>query len=120
MLRFHGRDPFHDATFDEGLRVFRPATRSRYPSPLVLKPGRDLGLEVKELTRGGVDVAIEASGRYPRLHDAIRATRQGGRVVTAGFYAGEAAGLSLGREFFHDAIELRASLPAPRWGNADR
>jgi 2-desacetyl-2-hydroxyethyl bacteriochlorophyllide A dehydrogenase len=65
---------------------------------------------IKELTGGrGADVSIELSGAYPALHDAIRATAYGSRVVAAGFYQGEAEGLRLGEEFHHNRIQLVSS-----------
>ena len=75
---------------------------------------------IKETTRGGVDLGIEASGRPERLQEAIRSVRQCGRVVTLGFYPGEMSGLRLGEEFLHNRIDLVASNPALRWGNPDR
>lgn len=70
----------------------------------------------------GVDVAVEVSGNSRALHDAIRATRFGGRVCVLSFYGGEATGLRLGEEFHLNRLELitaRAeSLPlrdAPGW-----
>jgi threonine dehydrogenase-like Zn-dependent dehydrogenase len=85
----------------------------------------DLGLAVKELTQQrwrqvGVDVAFECSGHYDHLRQAIRATRQGGTVVMIGFYPGPATELRLGEELFHNRLTLKASLPAPRWGNETR
>lgn len=78
----------------------------------------DLGLEIKKLTQGGVDRAIECSGRYSKLHQAIRATKQCGSVVCLGFYSGGASELYLGEEFFHNRISLIASLPD--WQNPVR
>jgi len=80
----------------------------------------DLGLTIKQLTGGGVDVALECSGSYAQLHQAIRATRQGGRVVCVGFYSGGATELNLGEEFFHNRLTLLASLPAVSWNNSVR
>jgi threonine dehydrogenase-like Zn-dependent dehydrogenase len=65
---------------------------------------------VKALTgERGADVSIELSGSYPALHEAIRATAYGSRVVTSGFFQGEGAGLRLGEEFHHNRIELVCS-----------
>jgi threonine dehydrogenase-like Zn-dependent dehydrogenase len=70
---------------------------------------------VRELTAGrstgyvGADVAIEMSGAYPALHEAIRTVGVGGRVVAAGFYQGEAIGLRLGEEFHHNRVNLVCS-----------
>jgi 2-desacetyl-2-hydroxyethyl bacteriochlorophyllide A dehydrogenase len=57
----------------------------------------------------GADVAIEMSGAYPALHEAIRAVGVGGRVVTAGFYQGDGTGLRLGEEFHHNRVSLVSS-----------
>jgi 2-desacetyl-2-hydroxyethyl bacteriochlorophyllide A dehydrogenase len=65
---------------------------------------------IRDLTEGtGADVAIEISGNYRALHEAIRSVTAGGRVVAAGFYQGEGAGLRLGEEFHHNQVELIAS-----------
>ena len=61
----------------------------------------------RSLTDGrGADVAIELSGTYPALHEAVRSVGVGGRVVAAGFYQGDAVGLRLGEEFHHNRVEL--------------
>jgi threonine dehydrogenase-like Zn-dependent dehydrogenase len=78
---------------------------------------------VHEHTGGrGADVAIELSGTYGALHEAIRSVRPDGLVAAAGFYQGEAQGLSLGEEFHHNRVRVVASqiggVPAPmapRW-----
>ncbi|HEY9378876.1 MAG TPA: hypothetical protein VIQ02_17510, partial [Jiangellaceae bacterium] len=64
----------------------------------------------------GVDVAVEVSGSYRALHEAIRSVQPGGRVVAAGFYQGEGKGLALGEEFHHNRVELVSSQigSAPR------
>lgn len=65
---------------------------------------------VYELTGGrGADVSIEISGSYVALHEAIRASGQGGRVVASGFYQGPATQLRLGEEFHHNRVQLVAS-----------
>ena len=58
---------------------------------------------------GGADVAIEISGSYAGLHEAVRAVAVGGRVVAAGFYQGEGLGLALGEEFHHNRVQIIAS-----------
>jgi 2-desacetyl-2-hydroxyethyl bacteriochlorophyllide A dehydrogenase len=70
----------------------------------------------------GIDVAIELSGSYVALHEAIRCVGPGGTVVAAGFYQGGGDGLRLGEEFHHNSVRLIASqigaVPAglaPRW-----
>ena len=57
----------------------------------------------------GADVAIELSGAYPALHEAIRSVAVGGQVVAAGFYQGDGAGLRLGEEFHHNRVSVVAS-----------
>jgi 2-desacetyl-2-hydroxyethyl bacteriochlorophyllide A dehydrogenase len=57
----------------------------------------------------GADVAIEMSGTYPALHEAIRTVGIGGRVVAAGFYQGDGTGLRLGEEFHHNRVNLVSS-----------
>jgi 2-desacetyl-2-hydroxyethyl bacteriochlorophyllide A dehydrogenase len=81
------------------------------------------GAAVREHTGGaGADVAIELSGSYQALHEAIRCVGADGLVAAAGFYQGEAHGLSLGEEFHHNRVRVVASqiggVPtpmAPRW-----
>ncbi len=72
----------------------------------------------RSLTDGrGVDVAVELSGTYPALHEAVRSVAVGGRVVAAGFYQGDGLGLRLGEEFHHNRVELVCSQiggPPPR------
>jgi threonine dehydrogenase-like Zn-dependent dehydrogenase len=62
----------------------------------------------------GVDVAIETSGVYGALHSSIAAVGIGGRVVSVGFYQGEAIGLRLGEEWHHNRPELISSMGV--WG----
>jgi 2-desacetyl-2-hydroxyethyl bacteriochlorophyllide A dehydrogenase len=57
----------------------------------------------------GADIAIEISGAYPALHEALRSVTAGGRVVAAGFYQGDGAGLRLGDEFHHNRVQLICS-----------
>lgn len=65
---------------------------------------------VRETTGGlGADVAIEISGAYPALHEALRSVAAGGRVVASGFYQGDGAGLRLGDEFHHNRVQLVCS-----------
>ncbi|WP_448626466.1 zinc-dependent alcohol dehydrogenase [Geodermatophilus sp. URMC 64] len=64
---------------------------------------------VRRVALEGADVTIELSGSYRALHEAVRSTAPGGRVVAAGFYQGEGAGLHLGEEFHHNRIQIVAS-----------
>jgi 2-desacetyl-2-hydroxyethyl bacteriochlorophyllide A dehydrogenase len=69
-----------------------------------------VGPQLRRLTDGrGADVAIEISGSYHALHDAIRAVAVDGRVVAAGFYQGDGVGLRLGDEFHHNRVRLVSS-----------
>ncbi|MFD9292559.1 zinc-binding alcohol dehydrogenase [Streptomyces sp. NPDC060030] len=66
--------------------------------------------DIREATGGtGADVAIEISGVYPALHEALRAVTVGGRVVASGFYQGDGNGLRLGDEFHHNRVQLICS-----------
>lgn len=66
--------------------------------------------QIKEMTNGrGADVTIEVSGSAQALHEAIRVTAYSARVVTLGFFQGEAQGISLGEEFHHNRISLVCS-----------
>lgn len=68
------------------------------------------GEAVKSLTGDrGADVSIEFSGSSRGLHDAISSTAYNSRVVAAGFFQGEGAGLYLGEEFHHNRIEVVCS-----------
>ncbi|MGY1601331.1 zinc-binding dehydrogenase [Geodermatophilus sp. SYSU D00815] len=64
---------------------------------------------VKNGTGAGADVTIELSGSYRALHEAVRCTVPGGRVIASGFYQGEGTGLHLGEEFHHNRIQIVAS-----------
>ena len=66
--------------------------------------------EIKRLSEGrGADVSIEISGSYPALHEAIRSTAYNSKVISAGFFQGEGAGLFLGEEFHHNRINVVCS-----------
>lgn len=80
---------------------------------------------IRELTSGrGADSALEVSGSYRALHEAIRSASVGGRVVASGFYQGEGTGLRLGEEFHHNRVELVSSqiggVPARLGGRWDQ
>jgi 2-desacetyl-2-hydroxyethyl bacteriochlorophyllide A dehydrogenase len=80
----------------------------------------DAGREIKLAAgRGGPDVAIEFSGRYAALHEALRCVRLAGTVVAAGFYVGGAGSdLRLGEEFHHNHLTLVGSMSG--WGAPER
>jgi threonine dehydrogenase-like Zn-dependent dehydrogenase len=93
----------------------------RLGADLVLDPtAGDAGRELKVGTgRAGVDVAIELSGRYAALHQAMRSVRLAGTVVAAGFYTGSAGDeLRLGEEWHHNRLTLVGSMSG--WGAPHR
>lgn len=57
----------------------------------------------------GADVAVEISGNYRALGEAIRCVGLHGLVVVASFYQGEVRGLNLGEEFHHNRVRLVSS-----------
>ncbi len=57
----------------------------------------------------GVDVAIELSGSYRALHEAVRSVGPDGTVVASGFYQGGGEHLRLGEEFHHNRVRIVAS-----------
>lgn len=70
----------------------------------------DVATRLKELTDGrGADVAIEISGSYRALHDAVRSVAYSSRVVAAGFYQGGGTPISLGQEFHHNRVAVIGS-----------
>jgi 2-desacetyl-2-hydroxyethyl bacteriochlorophyllide A dehydrogenase len=73
-----------------------------------LEPGT-AAERIRSLRPGGADTAIELSGAYAALQEAIRSVGIGGRVVASGFYQGEGLGLRLGEEFHHNRVELVSS-----------
>jgi 2-desacetyl-2-hydroxyethyl bacteriochlorophyllide A dehydrogenase len=99
----------------------RRALAEELGAELTLDPtATDVGLELRQLDGVGADVAIEFSGTYPALQQAMRSVRVGGTVVAAGFYPG--GELGLGQEFHHNRLTLIASqggwgMPPrePRW-----
>jgi 2-desacetyl-2-hydroxyethyl bacteriochlorophyllide A dehydrogenase len=106
----------------------RRALAEAFGADCTLDPAAsDVGLELRELTgRRGVDVAIEFSGKYQALQQALRSVRVAGSVVAAGFYTDRAGDdLHLGQEFHHNRLTLIASMGGwgcpprePRWPRA--
>jgi threonine dehydrogenase-like Zn-dependent dehydrogenase len=99
----------------------RRAWAADHGADAVFDPAKgDVALTIHDLThKHGVDVAIELSGAYPGLATAIRSTRVGGTVCSAGFYQREASGMWLGREWHHN----RLTLVVPHgcgWGHRPR
>ncbi|MFI6080252.1 zinc-binding alcohol dehydrogenase [Streptomyces sp. NPDC051217] len=89
----------------------RLATARAHGASRTLNARNDAVAEsIREATDGrGADVAIEISGAYPALHEALRSVTVGGRVVASGFYQGDGAGLRLGDEFHHNRVQLISS-----------
>jgi threonine dehydrogenase-like Zn-dependent dehydrogenase len=74
-----------------------------------------VGVMVKQANDGrGVDTAIETSGISTGLHGAIASVTVGGRVVSVGFYQGDALGLRLGEEWHHNRPTMVSSMGV--WG----
>jgi threonine dehydrogenase-like Zn-dependent dehydrogenase len=80
----------------------------------------DVGRAIKLAAgSGGPDVAIEFSGRFAALHEAMRCVALAGIVVAAGFYIGGASSdLRLGEEFHHNRLTLVGSMSG--WGAPHR
>ncbi|WP_199550334.1 zinc-binding alcohol dehydrogenase [Streptomyces sp. N35] len=89
----------------------RLASAKQYGAHSTLNAHTDpVAARIREATGGvGADVAIEISGAYPALHEALRSVTVGGRVVASGFYQGDGAGLRLGDEFHHNRVQLICS-----------
>jgi threonine dehydrogenase-like Zn-dependent dehydrogenase len=87
---------------------------------LALNPADgEAGLAIKEAAGGvGVDVAVEISGVYDALQQALRCVHQEGLVVTVSFYGDKSGCLDLSSEWHHNRITLRSSMPA--WGCSHR
>ncbi|OEU88018.1 oxidoreductase [Streptomyces abyssalis] len=94
----------------DALGVRLPVAR-RYGADVTLDAREDQVAErIRESTDGrGADAAIEISGSYAALHEALRSVAVGGRVVASGFYQGDGAGLRLGDEFHHNRAQLICS-----------
>lgn len=88
----------------------------RYGADEALDPAQgDVALAIKRATRNrGADVALEISGSYAALQQAIRSVQVGGRVVAASYYKGSGAALSLGAEWHHNRPTLVSSMAV--WG----
>jgi len=78
----------------------------------------DVAVEVRRCLGQGADVAIEASGSYKALKQAMRSVQQCARVLTLGYYRGKDTEMELGMEWHHNRLEMIGSLPA--WGNPPR
>lgn len=68
----------------------RQAMARRMGADIVLDPTKvDVVAEVKRLTNGGADVAIEALGLQETFESALRAIRPGGTLSSLGVYSGK-------------------------------
>jgi threonine dehydrogenase-like Zn-dependent dehydrogenase len=63
-------------------------------------------------------VAVEISGAYPALQQAIRCVHREGLVVAASYYGDQTGRIDLAREWHHNRITLRSSMPV--WGCSHR
>ncbi|MDH3252321.1 MAG: zinc-binding dehydrogenase [Ignavibacteria bacterium] len=68
----------------------------------------NLGKEIKKLTGGGADIAIEAIGRAQTIETAFSTLRKGGRLVVVG-YTNEEIKLSAAKMMYFE-MEVRGSL----------
>jgi threonine dehydrogenase-like Zn-dependent dehydrogenase len=93
---------------------------SRLGVDLTINPKEvDAGLAIKEATGGrGVDVAIEISGVYAGLQGAIRSVHREGLLVTASYYGDQNGHVDLSREWHHNRLTMRSSMPV--WSCAHR
>jgi len=68
----------------------RRATSRQMGADIVLDPSKvDVVAEVKRLTNGGADVAIEALGLQETFESALRSIRPGGTLSSLGVYSGK-------------------------------
>jgi len=68
----------------------RQAMARRMGADIVLDPSAvDVAAEVKRITSGGADVAIEALGRQETFEAALRSIRPGGTLSSLGVYSGK-------------------------------
>jgi threonine dehydrogenase-like Zn-dependent dehydrogenase len=70
----------------------------------------DVAAEIKQAAgRQGVDAAIDLSGSFRALEQAVRCVRYGGVVVSAALYPGGSGGLPLGTEWHRNQVTLVSS-----------
>jgi len=86
-------------------------TAERLGADITLNPRpEDVGIRVMKLTSNrGADVAMECSGVYTALHEAIRSVGYNGKVVSLSYYQGAATNLYLGEEFHHRRVQIICS-----------
>lgn len=83
---------------------------SKFGAAAVINPTKveKLGKEIKKLTGGGADVAIEAIGKPETMQAAFGAIRKGGKLVVVGF-SGENITVSAAKIMFFE-MEIVGSL----------
>jgi threonine dehydrogenase-like Zn-dependent dehydrogenase len=87
-----------------------------FGAELLLDPSQtDVGMEIRHHLGQGADIAIETSGHYKALSQALRTVRNCARIVTLGYYKGKDTELELGAEWHHNRLELLSSMPV--WEN---
>jgi len=91
----------------------RLALAKQLGADTIINPAEcDAGMAIKAATGGkGVDSAIEISGSYSALQHAIRGVHKEGLVVTASYYGDQAGRVDLSREWHHNRVTLRSSMP---------
>jgi 2-desacetyl-2-hydroxyethyl bacteriochlorophyllide A dehydrogenase len=89
----------------------RRALAERLGADETLDPARDdVAVAVRAATGNrGADVAIEMSGSYQALQEAVRTVAYNSRVVASGFFQGPAIPVRLGEEFHHNRIAVICS-----------
>ena len=70
----------------------------------------DVGASIKQITKTGVDTAIECSGSSRALHDAVKSCGIGGKVITISTYLGGASHFFMGEEWHKNRITLMSSI----------
>jgi 2-desacetyl-2-hydroxyethyl bacteriochlorophyllide A dehydrogenase len=83
-----------------------------YGANRTLDPGADdVSYQIKSASpHRGADVAIEVSGHYAALHEAIRSVRKAGTIVAGGYYQGGGTALRLGEEWHHNRVTMISSM----------
>lgn len=96
----------------------------RFGIAAVVAGDGDVASQVRDLVgSAGADAAIEATGAYAGLQEAIRCVRVGAVVTTVASYHGRQDGLRLGEEYHRNRVTLRSSMTVngcshrlhPRW-----
>jgi len=88
----------------------------KFGATLALDPKDcDVGLEIHKYLGKGADIAIEASGSYKALRNAMRSVQMCGTIVTLGYYKGTDQDLALGWEWHHNRLTMISSMPT--WNN---